>query len=147
MFCMCGVWKMCFSGQMSIKANFCVKLTNSYNRSPPVNHHRLCFNMTIMWELTVLQPSPFLRATGLLPPWFLWFSGLPVASQLSPISRFNPLQHSSPQRRRYDPMLALSPLKVECSRIPTLHAESAPYLHNDGIRTEQGPRWEPWPLK
>lgn len=31
--------------------------------------------------------------------------------------------------------------------IPTLIAESAPYLHNDGIRTEQGPRWEPWPLK
>lgn len=106
-FCMCGVWKMCFSGQMSIKANFCVKLTDSHNRSPPVDHHRLCFNMTIMWELTVLQPSPFL-------PWFLWFSGLPVASQLSPIASFNPLQHSSLQRRRYDPMLALSPLKVEC---------------------------------
>lgn len=113
-FCMCGVWKMCFSGQMSIKANFCDKLTGSHNRSPPVNHHRLCFNMTIMWELTVLQPSPFLRATGLLLPWFLWFSGLPVASQLSPIASFNPLQHSSLQRRRYDPMLALSPLKVEC---------------------------------
>lgn len=56
-FFMCGVWKMCFSGQMSIKANFCDKLTDSHNRSPPVNHHRLCFNMTIMWELTVLQPS------------------------------------------------------------------------------------------